>query len=62
MRNLITTRDVAALANRSTSQINRDASSGRLTVADTFPGYRGGRLFDPATVERYIADLRGESK
>jgi hypothetical protein len=46
MGELITTAEAAQLAQRSRSQINRDATSGKLEVAQQYPGYRGARMFD----------------
>lgn len=53
MRHLLTAREVAALAGRSKSQVNRDATAGRLAVAEQFPGYRGPRLFDADEAATY---------
>ena len=61
MSDLLTTRQVAERAKRSRSQVNRDATSGRLAVAVEVPGYRGARLFDPSAVQTYIAALSAEN-
>jgi hypothetical protein len=42
---LLNSREVAVIVGLSRSQINRDATGGKLPVAVTFPGYRGPRLF-----------------
>lgn len=55
MGRLITAREAAARSGRSHSQIHRDAASGRLPVAQQFPGYNGPRLFDEEVVDEYAA-------
>lgn len=52
MRNLLTARAAAALAQKSRSQIHRDAQQGRLPIAQEFPGYNGPRLFDEDVVRK----------
>lgn len=54
---LLTAEQVAALAGKSKSQVNRDASGEhpKLPAAMTFPGYRGARLFDPVVVAQVYA-------
>lgn len=49
---LLTAEQVARLAGKSKSQVNRDASgdSPKLPAEMTYPGYNGPRLFTPATV------------
>lgn len=49
---LLTAEQVARLAGKSKSQVNRDAAgqAPKLPAALTYPGYNGPRLFDPQTV------------
>jgi hypothetical protein len=54
MRQLFTAREVAERAQRSKSQVNRDASNGLIAVAQQTPGRQGVRLFDAEEVERYV--------
>lgn len=60
MRNLLTARDAAELAQKSRSQIHRDAQSGRLAIAQEFPGYNGPRLFDEDEVRRVYGIRSGK--
>lgn len=53
MGKLVTAREAAKIAGRSRSQINRDASSGKLPVAQQYPGYNGPRMFDEDEVAEY---------
>ena len=48
----LTAREAAELAGRSKSQIHPDASTGKLPVARTFPGYNGPRLFNEEDVRK----------
>ena len=50
-RELIGTRDVAAVLGKSKNTVIRMARDGRLPIALELPGYRGDLLFDAASVE-----------
>lgn len=62
MGKLVTAREAAGMTGRSRSQINRDAASGKLPVAQQFPGATGPRLFDADVVaEVYEENARRTS-
>lgn len=53
MGQLITAREAAARVGISRSQLNRDATEGKLDIAQQYPGYNGPRMFDSDVVEAY---------
>lgn len=58
MGKLITAREAAQLADRSRSQINRDAAAGKLPTAQQYPGYNGPRMFDEDDVIDYAESFQ----
>lgn len=48
----LTARQAAEISGRSKSQIHRDALSGKLPIAQQYPGYNGPRMFDEEQVRR----------
>jgi excisionase family DNA binding protein len=48
---LVTTAEAAKILGRSVATVNRWAKSGRLEVAEQYPGPTGPRLFRRSTVE-----------
>lgn len=56
---LLTAREAAKLAHRSRATIHRDATSGKLPVAQQFPGYNGPRLFRAGDI-REVYDVAAE--
>lgn len=60
MGRLITAREAAKIADRSRSQINRDAAAGKLPTAQQYPGYNGPRMFEEADVLEYVEAIGGK--
>lgn len=50
---LLTSRQVAERLGTTVTTVNRWVKSERLTPALEVPGYRGARLFDPASIEAF---------
>ena len=48
---LLTSRQLARELETTVTTVNRWVNSGRITPALQVPGYRGARLFEPASIE-----------
>lgn len=59
MGQLITAREAASRVGISRSQINRDATDGKLEIAQQYPGYNGPRMFDTDSVDAYAKSKQG---
>lgn len=58
---LLTSRQVAEQMNTTVTTVNRWVQAGRLEPALRVPGYRGARLFDPASIEALAKGKNNDS-